>query len=212
MFSHQLEGILRQNYYTMQRLRAVETQQRMLCNWISPNLQMPLGPMMSMPNSYEGSTTPIWESSATPTSEYSASGPTPTRESSATPTSETDSVSTGVSPILLSKENHPLPPINKEKLIDPEEVTDKYPYFLKRSKLPRLAVKLARESYFGEDIMARCNVRGLGDCYALPLPVLGELTKFISNLAYPRFVDTRASFEVLWKSCIISIGQACKTL
>ena len=117
-----------------------------------------------------------------------------------------------MSPIFMSKETHPLPPINKNILINPADVVDKYPYFLKRSKLSRLTVRLAKESFFGEDIMERCTVAGAGPHHALPPTVLTDLKNFMRDLACPHYVNTRASFEIFWKNCLISLGQACKAL
>lgn len=112
--------------------------------------------------------------------------------------------------IVSDKENSQLPEINQTKLIDPQEVVDKNIAFLNKTKLPTLAVRLARESYFGPEVMIRCTVRGVGSYHALPREQLNKLKKFLQDLALPRLVDRKVEFEELWKLCVISIGQACK--
>lgn len=110
------------------------------------------------------------------------------------------------------QEKVPLPPIDKSTLIDPQDVVEKYRVYLKRSRLTRLAVRLAKEAYFGEKVMEKCTVQGIRHYNALPRSELNDLKKFMLDLSLPRFVDTRGAFEILWKDCVISIGQACKNL
>lgn len=110
------------------------------------------------------------------------------------------------------KEKKPLPEIDKSTLISPQEVVDKYPQFLNRSKMSTLAVKLSKESYFGNEIMVLCTVKGTGKFHALPESVMKEFKLFLLELSVPRCVPTRLEFEVVWKDCLESIGQACKNL
>ena len=112
--------------------------------------------------------------------------------------------------ILPDKENNPLPKIDYSKLEDPQNVVDKNFKLLNKAKLPTLAVRLAKEAYFGPDIMIRCTVRGVGSHHALPQPELTKLKKFLCDLSLPRLIDRRVEFEEIWKLCINSIGQACK--
>ena len=58
--------------------------------------------------------------------------------------------------------------INKSRLVDPQQVIEKHPHLMCASKVGRLAVKLAKDSFFGEDIMARCTVAGTRELPALP--------------------------------------------
>jgi len=60
--------------------------------------------------------------------------------------------------------------------------------------------------------MEKCTVQGVGSHHALPRPELDSLKKYMLDLTLPRFVDTRGAFEILWKDCVIAIGQACKKL
>ena len=52
--------------------------------------------------------------------------------------------------LTQKKESNPLPSIDRSKLLYLENVVEKYPQFLVRSKLPTLAVKLCKESYFAK--------------------------------------------------------------
>lgn len=60
--------------------------------------------------------------------------------------------------ILGKKKVDQLPAINKAELLDPQMVIDKYPKLLVVTKIPALAVRLSKESYFGRSIMALCTV------------------------------------------------------
>ena len=122
------------------------------------------------------------------------------------------SITSSDAPCLITsdKENNPLPNIDHTKLIDPQEVVDRNPRLLNKAKLPTLAVRLGKEAYFGPEIMILCTVRGVGSFHALPRTELDKLKSFLCKLALPRFIDRRVEFEEVWKSCINSIGQACK--
>lgn len=114
--------------------------------------------------------------------------------------------------LLANKENDPLPPINKKKLVDPKVVLDQNEKLQKLSKIPTLAIKLAREAFFGKEIMARCTVRGTGTYHALPQDTLEEMRQFIFRLSFPRHLTSRIEFEDVWRKCVESVGQACKAL
>lgn len=104
------------------------------------------------------------------------------------------------------------PPIPYNELVSPQKTVDKYPNLLKKSKLTTLAIKLAKESYFGKSVMCSCTVRGVGELPGLPKSQLESLKNFLQKLSLPRHVATRIEFEQVWKGCIESIGQACKTM
>ena len=73
-----------------------------------------------------------------------------------------------------------------------------------------MAVRLAKEAYFGPDVMIHCTVRGVGSHHALPRAELDKLKRFLCNLALLRLIDRRVEFEEIWKNCTNLIGQACK--
>ena len=114
--------------------------------------------------------------------------------------------------LLDNKKANPLPQINKESLLKPEDVVEKYSQFLTFSKIPTLAVRLAKESYFGKSIMARCTVRGAGKFHALPEKELKDMKFFLMKICVPRYTSSHTEFEVLWKNCTEAIGQACKSM
>ena len=93
--------------------------------------------------------------------------------------------------------------------LNPDLVVEKY-YKLKiPSKMSTLAVKLARESFFGDELMAKCTVKGTREFGPLPEAELLKLKWFLSQL-FP--IYAKHDFEEAWKSCVNSIGQACKNL
>ena len=114
--------------------------------------------------------------------------------------------------LSANKKENPLPPINKAALLKPEDVVEKYTRFLSISKIPTLAVRLAKESYFGKPIMALCTVRAAGKFHALPERELKELKAFMKKLCIPSLTPTQVQFEMVWKNAIESTGQACKSL
>ena len=71
-----------------------------------------------------------------------------------------------------------------------------------------LAVKLAHESVFGEDIMLHSTVAGgRGGFSALPFQELMQINSFLLQ----KFLNlTAAEFEVVWIDCVEAIGKACK--
>ena len=60
------------------------------------------------------------------------------------------------------------------QLLPPDTVLSKYPSMTTISKLGRLAVKLARESFFGPEIMEKCTVFGCTDKPPLPRDKLDD--------------------------------------
>ena len=71
------------------------------------------------------------------------------------------------------------------------------------AKAGHLAVKLARESYFGEDVMRVSTVSGL------PKDKMKEIKARLYEVY--RF-DNLVEFEALWQKCLIAIGKACQGL
>ena len=59
--------------------------------------------------------------------------------------------------------------------------------------------------------MKQCTVRGISGWDALPEKQLANMKQFLLKLALSRFVSNKLDFEMLWKSCIESVGQACKS-
>ena len=98
--------------------------------------------------------------------------------------------------------------INKTNLIPASQTLGRYPKLQHESKVSILGVKLARESFFGEDVLALCTVMGFGKLPALPNE---ELKQTLFSL-FPRYWSNPVDFESVWKDCAESLGQVCKRL
>lgn len=90
------------------------------------------------------------------------------------------------------------------------DVIARYPN-LKESKLPTLAVKLAKEVFFGEKVMRQCTPLGGRNLPGLPTAELNQLKETLFQHC-PRYWSNIADFETMWSSSIDAIGQACKRL
>ena len=101
--------------------------------------------------------------------------------------------------------------IDKAKLITPEAVLDMFRSLRVESKIGMLAVKLAKQAYFGENVLVHCTVSGCRGLPALPLHELNELKQFLFN-QFPRYWNSPEEFEGLWERVGESIGQCCKGL
>ncbi|KAL5486770.1 hypothetical protein EMCRGX_G019293 [Ephydatia muelleri] len=75
------------------------------------------------------------------------------------------------------------------------------------SKASTLAVKLAKEAFFGD----KCTVAGSREFPELPHKEMQEL-KGVMLRQFPQFWQTPVQFELTWKDCCESIGQARKRL
>ena len=100
---------------------------------------------------------------------------------------------------------------SKVTIIPVAAVLSKYPKLRCESKVATLAVKLAREAFFGDDILQRCTVSGERAYPGLPVDKVNELKTTIFQ-QFPQYWNTKHTFEPRWKSCVESVGQACKRL
>ena len=82
---------------------------------------------------------------------------------------------------------------------------------ISESKVSTLALKLARESFFGEDVMVQCTVASDRKLPALPVHELELLKNQVLTL-FPAYWNCRHEFEPFWTKCTESIGQACKRI
>ena len=75
------------------------------------------------------------------------------------------------------------------------------------AKVSTLAVKLARDAFYGDDVLSKCTVAGEREFFALPVEELKEL----KTLVFQQCMGlTSTEFEAVWKDCVQAIGQACK--
>ena len=81
----------------------------------------------------------------------------------------------------------------------------------KEGRMGTIEVALARDSFFGEDVMAQCTPRGYGDKPGLPLDELMLLKEEVRKL-YPNYWNNPVVFEEKWSKCLEAIGQACKRI
>lgn len=102
--------------------------------------------------------------------------------------------------------------INKENLSPCDIILKKYSTLHNEKAIGTLAVKLASESFFGNEVLKKCTVMGLRDFPALPTKELNELKQVIFSL-FPKYWNNVAEFEFkIWNLCSNSIGQLCKRL
>lgn len=97
------------------------------------------------------------------------------------------------------------------KLSDPDSVIAKYKTYHAVSKAPTLAIKLASQAYFGDDILKRCTVYGFREQPALPVKELNDLKQKVFSI-FPQFWANPVEFEGTWGLCTEAIGQSCKRL
>jgi len=166
---YQLKAMQRQNMYTLQRMYTLEMQhyRRYVTSDFSvmpqalpmPSMGSPM-PSIRSPMPSIGSPMPVrnmwpdFDSHRSPGSTDLNPGSTNGTGSSeiistvsSTSASCSSSATTSDTSTISKKEKEPLPPIDKSTLINPQDVTEKYHCFLKRSKLTRLAVRLVKESF-----------------------------------------------------------------
>ena len=70
---------------------------------------------------------------------------------------------------------------------------------------------LAKEVFFGKDVMEQCTPNGASDCPGLPRQELNNPKAAMFRL-FPRFHSCPELFEPLWKKCMVAMEQACRRL
>ena len=112
------------------------------------------------------------------------------------------------------KQNHVLPSsvINKENLLPVATVVEANKKLLESdSTIGTFALTLARDAFFGEDVMVRCTTYGYGDTPGLPVAELNQLKEEVRR-HYPKYWNSPQEFELKWTKCTESISQACKRM
>ena len=100
----------------------------------------------------------------------------------------------------------PLPIPQYMPLKRPEAVIAQNIHYLKKDTIGRVATKLARYSYFGEDILARSSVGGAVDRHPLDSQKLGEMKSLLKS-KFPQ--ESPTEFESTWARCIESLYRMC---
>ena len=101
--------------------------------------------------------------------------------------------------------------INHTTLCTVEEVMAKYRNLKGEAKAPTLAVKLAREAVFGDEVLMKCTPVAGRELPGLPIAELQLLKQTIFS-KFPHYWTSPSEFETLWRDCMNSIGQLCKRL
>ena len=102
--------------------------------------------------------------------------------------------------------------INKAALLPADDILKKYSKLKGASRAGELAVKLAMEAFFGEQVLTMCTVKGCRNLPALPSAELQQLKQVVFTQV-PQFWSNPADFDQdVWASCIVSINQKCKGL
>lgn len=99
----------------------------------------------------------------------------------------------------------------KDILLTPSEVISKYTRLRGDSKMGELASKLARESFFGKELMRRSTVMGFKDFPPLPSDRVQTLKDTILSLC-PAYQCNPHGFEGVWKKCVDAINHSCSKL
>ena len=101
--------------------------------------------------------------------------------------------------------------ICKENLLPLDYVLQKHTKLIgKESLAGALACKLARDVYFGKEIMVQCTASGYGDKPGLPLKELRALKETMKH-QFPQYI-TSHEFEAPWSKCLLALSQSCKRL
>ena len=98
---------------------------------------------------------------------------------------------------------------SEEALTSIDAVLQKYPKLCNQRNVSRLAVKLARESTFGLQVMCESTPHGTLTLKKLPANKLNKIKTTIRTF-FPPSDNAVAEFELTWKACVESIAQACK--
>ena len=101
--------------------------------------------------------------------------------------------------------------IPKQTLRSVHEVLEENVKLRTESSAGTLCQKLAKEAFFGKEIMKKCTPGGNCQYPALPQEEFFEL-KNVMFRQFPRFHTCPGTFEPLWNKCVTSVEQACKCL
>ena len=107
--------------------------------------------------------------------------------------------------VLLSDE------IDRSSLDDADVVMRRYVGLKGEAKAGELTTKLARETFFGSAIMARCTVGGASNLPAFPAREMNALKQKVFS-RFPSYWQNPANFEGLWLKCTRALNAACRAL
>ena len=90
-----------------------------------------------------------------------------------------------------------------------DEVLCMYASYKTKKNISRLAVTLAKFTYFGTNVMSKSTVMRRGNTMALDAKKVLQLSMTIRGI-FPLMSDD--VYEEVWKTCKDAIGSACKHL
>ena len=131
-----------------------------------------------------------------------------------TPTPVLEPQATTPKPILITKILNALDSseINRQKLKPAADIIAKFPKLKGESKAPTLAVKLAKLSFFGDEVLVKCTPGGGRNLPGLPITEMNQL-KEVMFKRFSQYWWNTGEFETsVWVPCFNAIGQACKRL
>ena len=117
-------------------------------------------------------------------------------------------IAEGLFSVTISFSHNPLPTsdIDKKSLKRVDMVIPQYPRLRGESKAGTLACKLAKEAYFGPELMKRCTPFGNRDLPALPSEELLQLKRTMLSL-FLQYKQNAVEFESIWQKCIEAIRR-----
>lgn len=162
---------------------------------------------------------PLHPSKVPTTPAHHASAPTTTETCSTrcnldeTPPLTSKSPTSTQGPIPFSTKSEALPSSNitTQGLISKQDALFKYSKLQTESRVETLAVKLAKEVFFGSAVMQRCTVSGCRGLPGLPVKEVNSLKETLFRI-FPKYQANPVGFEPLWATCVSSINQSCKQL
>ena len=108
--------------------------------------------------------------------------------------------------------------IDKSQLRDVKVVAEAHKHLQNKEKAPTLCQLLARECFFGKNVMIRCTAGGKGskgssaadaNTFGLPRDEMNALKRTMVDLL-PQYKDCPEEFEPVWDDCVTSLGSACR--
>ena len=101
-------------------------------------------------------------------------------------------------------------PISPRKYKSSDEVLSLYRYYKNTKDIGKLAIALAKYTYFGVSVMTECTVTGRGETTALDPVKLGLLQNNIRAI-FPQ-MDDDEFIKTIWEKCKESLAGCCKGL
>ena len=123
-------------------------------------------------------------------------------------------------PVSCSEDKIYLPStaIDTSHLRDVSVVAEENKKLQNTEKAPTLCQILARECFFGKNVMIRCTAGGRGSkdskgreklSFGLPRDEMNSLKQTMFDLL-PQYKDSPEEFEPVWADCVTALGSACR--